>query len=172
MKLFAAALLFFAVLSGCVSQSNGLAELKEIELRYMGRGTIAPATITDIDLMAEELRTLSQKSLPPVQEMIGIRVDLLSFSRNYLEAQKTMLKISPIKGGCGEQDPLKKAISQLNGTLDDAPAIKARLSGFRNNRPQAYAESNLSVEDFDQFAETISNLQKEMRVFYNQACVQ
>jgi len=164
----------FMALSGCTqitAPDEGLQELKEIELRYMGRGTIAPATITDIELMEKELQALKQKgSSRGVEEMIGIRAALLGFTKSYLDAQKSMQKISIAKGGCAEQDPLKQAINKLGSTLEKMPEIKSRISSFQSSNPSLHEQSNISLKDFDDFAATLQNLRNEMQNFYDQAC--
>lgn len=163
---------FLLLLAGCTTfnQENGLAELKEIELRYLGKGTIAPATITEIELMEKELSALSQKSSAPVKEMIGIRIDLLEFSSQYLEAEKSRRKISPIKGGCGETDSLKTTINRLENALAKKSPISARIRNFQAQQPSLYRQSNISLQDFEQFSGTLTAMKTEMQTFYEQAC--
>ena len=159
-------------LSGCTGfeQEQGLQQLQEIELRYMGRGTIAPASITEIDLMQRELEALKPKASARVQEMVGIRLGLLEFSRHYLEAEKARERISIAKGGCLETDSLKQTINRLGDALAKEATLKARIESFPKSSPGLYAQSNISLEDFQEFANTIRNLRDEMQAFYEQAC--
>jgi len=166
-------ILLFIALSGCtqIGGEQGLQELQEIELRYLGRGTIGPSKIEDIDLMEKELAALKTKGSQEITEMIDIRVDLLEFTRGYLDAEKSIRKISLVKGGCSEGDPLNQSIDKLGTILERVPGIRARINRFETENAALRARSNISLEDFEKFAETLQNRKQEFQDFYNQACI-
>jgi hypothetical protein len=168
-------ILALLIVSGCTqlpaSGETDAAKLQDIELRYIGRGTIAPGDIQSLDLMQQELNVLRSKSTPAVQEMIDIRLSLLSFSRHYLQSEVSRWKISPLTGQCGTTDPLQITIGRLDRALALEAGITQRIRTFEANNPGSRTTTNISLLDFQEFAQTLQNSRDEMHAFYQENCV-
>ena len=167
-------ILALLMVSGCtqlgVSGETDAEKLQGIELRYIGRGTIAPGDIQSLDLMQEELQVLRAKSSPAIQEMVDIRLSLLAFSRHYLQSEVSRWKVSPLKAQCGNNDPLQITIGRLDSALALEAGITQRIRTFEANNPGSRTTTNISLIDFQEFAQTLKNSRDEMQTFFDENC--
>ncbi len=169
------------LVSGCavLPPENGLKQLQEIETRYMKGGTIGPTlydsvetNLQNIELMRTELNTLRPEASAGVQEMIDIRLQLLDFVKNHLESEKTRRRINLIEDWCRDDVALKQTISSLSKAIEKGPAINSKLSDFKKNYSGLYGQSNLSVEDFQKYYESLKSTRDDMQKFYNETCTE
>jgi len=179
MKRLLFVVLVLLLVSGCfvLPQENGLKQLQEIETRYMKGGTLGPTlydsietNLQNIELMKTELNALRPEASAGVQEMIDIRLQLLDFVKNHLESEKTRRRINLIEDWCRSDSALKLSLDNLSKAVEKGPAINTRLSDFKKNNPALYSQSNLSVEDFQKYYDSLKSTRDDMQKFYNETC--